>query len=75
MEPIDAVNYLPRAAPNAVFLQFGSRDTRPSPADGRETADATSKPEQAKWYDAEHELNDQARVDRGNWLAQRLGVG
>jgi cephalosporin-C deacetylase-like acetyl esterase len=74
MEPIDAVNYLPHVAPNAVFLQFGSQDTRPSPADGHEAADATSKPKEAKWYDAEHELNDQARADRESWLAERLGV-
>ena len=29
MKPIDAVNYLPHVAPNALFLQFGSEDTRP----------------------------------------------
>jgi dienelactone hydrolase len=75
MKPIDAVNYLPHAAPNAVVLQFGQLDTRPSPAQGREAADATSSPKKVQWYDGDHELNEQARLDRANWLVQRLGVG
>jgi dienelactone hydrolase len=74
MKPIDAVNYLPHTAPNAVFLQFGQLDTRPSPADGREAVAAASAPKKAQWYDAEHELNEQARRDRADWLAERLGL-
>jgi uncharacterized protein len=75
MKPIDAVNYLPHVAPNALFLQFGQEDTRPSPADGREVLSAASAPKKAQWYDGGHELNEQARTERENWLAQRLGVG
>jgi dienelactone hydrolase len=74
MHPIDAVNYLPHAAPNAVFLQFGEEDTRPGPEDGQEAAEATSDPKQAEWYPAGHELDDQALADRQQWLAERLGV-
>lgn len=74
MKPIDAVNYLPYAAPNAVFLQFGQLDTRPSPAEGRDAAVAASSPKRVQWYDGDHELNDQARQDRANWLAERLGL-
>jgi dienelactone hydrolase len=74
MKPIDAVNYLPYAAPNAVFLQFGQLDTRPSPAQGREAASATSSPKKVQWYDGDHELNEQALQDRATWLAERLGV-
>jgi pimeloyl-ACP methyl ester carboxylesterase len=75
MKPIDAVNYLPHAAPNALFLQFGKEDTRPSPADGREVVGAASAPKKAQWYDGGHELNAKAQAERENWLAQRLGVG
>jgi dienelactone hydrolase len=74
MKPIDAVNYLPHVAPNAVFLQFGAQDTRPSPEESRAAADSASKPKQVKSYEAEHELNAQARADRESWLARRLGV-
>ncbi len=75
MKPIDAVNYLPHVAPNALFLQFGSEDTRPSPEMGHEVEDAASKPKQAKWYEGGHELNDQALAERDGWLAERLGAG
>lgn len=75
MKPIDAVNYLPHVGPNALFLQFGSQDTRPSPEMGHEVGDAASKPQRAKWYEGGHELNDQALADRDDWLAERLGAG
>jgi dienelactone hydrolase len=74
MKPIDAVNYLPHVAPNALFLQFGSEDTRPSPEMGKEVQAAASMPKQAKWYEGGHELNDQARAEREDWLAERLGA-
>jgi predicted esterase len=75
MKPIDAVSYLPHVAPNALFLQFGSEDTRPSPEMGKEVQAAASSPKQAKWYEGGHELDDQARAERQDWLAERLGVG
>jgi dienelactone hydrolase len=74
MEPIDALEYLPHAAPGAVYLMFGEQDTRPGPADGKEVFAATSAPKKIGWYDAEHELNDQARADARAWLVQRLGA-
>jgi dienelactone hydrolase len=75
MKPIDAVEYLPHAAPSSLFLMFGRQDMRPSPAEGREAFAAASSPKKIGWYDAEHELNDQARADARAWLAQRLGAG
>lgn len=74
MKPIDAIDYLPHVAPNALFLQFGNQDTRPSPAQGREVQAAASSPKQAKWYDGGHELNDQAEKERDDWLVERLGA-
>ena len=74
MKPIDAVDYLPHVAPNALFLQFGSEDTRPSPEMGKKVQAAASMPKQAKWYEGGHELNDQARAEREDWLAERLGA-
>jgi hypothetical protein len=64
MKPIDAVNYLPHVAPNALFLQFGNEDTRPSPEQADEVEAAASSPKQAKPYDGGHELNDQALAER-----------
>jgi predicted esterase len=75
MKPIDAVSYLPHVAPNALFLQFGSQDTRPSPAMGKDVEAAASSPKQAKWYEGGHELNDHALAERDDWLVERLSAG
>jgi hypothetical protein len=75
VKPIDAVEYLPHAAPSAVYLVFGRQDTRPSPADGKAVFAATSSPKKIGWYEAEHDLNDQAKADARAWLIERLGAG
>jgi dienelactone hydrolase len=72
IEPYDAVNYLGDVAPNALYLQFGEQDTAPSPEQGREMMDVASEPKEMHLYDAGHELNDVAKADRANWLAQRF---
>jgi hypothetical protein len=74
MQPIDAINYLPHAAPSAVFFQAGELDTRPSPEDTQEAFAATSGPKKLQMYDAEHDLNPQAKADARAWLLQQLGV-
>ena len=75
MQPIDAVEYLPHAAPSAVFLQAGELDTRPSPEDTQEAFAAASDPKKLQLYDTEHELNAQAKADARAWLLERLGAG
>jgi dienelactone hydrolase len=75
MQSIDAINYLPHAAPSAVFLQAGELDTRPSPEDTQEAFAATSDPKKLETYDAEHELNEQAKADARAWLLDQLGAG
>ena len=75
MEPIDAINYLPHAAPSAVFLQAGELDTRPSPADTQEAYAAASDPKKLQMYDTEHDLNAQAKADARAWMLGQLGVG
>jgi hypothetical protein len=73
MQSIDAINYLPHAAPRAVFLQAGKLDTRPSPEDTQEAFAATSDPK-LQMYDTEHELNARAKADARAWLLDRLGA-
>ena len=72
IEPYDAVNYLGDVAPNALYLQFGEQDTAPSPEQGQEMMDVASEPKELHLYDAGHELNDEAKADRANWLAERF---
>jgi dienelactone hydrolase len=75
MQPIDAINYLPHAAPSAVFMQAGEQDTRPSPEDTQEAFAATSDPKKLQMYDTEHDLNAQAKADARAWLIEQLGAG
>jgi hypothetical protein len=75
MEPIDAINYLPHAAPSALFFQAGELDTRPSPEDTQEAYAAASDPKKLQMYDTEHDLNAQAKADARAWMLGRLGVG
>jgi dipeptidyl aminopeptidase/acylaminoacyl peptidase len=75
MRPIDAVEYLPRAAPSALYFMFGKEDTRPSPVDARQIYAAASSPKKIGWYDAEHELTEEAHADGRAWLSARLGAG
>jgi dienelactone hydrolase len=74
IRPYDAVEYLDDVAPNAVYFQFGEQDTAPSPDQGEQQLDAASQPKQADFYDTGHDLDAEARADRADWLAQRLGA-
>jgi hypothetical protein len=75
MQPIDALNYLPHAAPSGVFLQAGELDTRPSPDDTQEAFAAASDPKKLQMYDTEHDLNPQAKADARAWIIEQLGAG
>ena len=41
---------------------------------GEVSAPPASDPKQIHFYDAGHELNDEARADRASWLAERFGL-
>lgn len=75
MADLDAVKYLPHVAPNAVLLQFGSKDNAPSPAEAKQTAQAASEPNEVRAYDGGHNLNAGATSERIAWLLDRFGVG
>ena len=69
---VDAVNFVERSAPAAVFLQFGRRD-KPIPARIARIGFAHfQQPKRMAFYAAGHELNSAARIDRARWLAGRL---
>jgi len=69
---LDAIHYIGHASPSALFFQFAERDeyiTREAALQFYETG---SEPKAIQWYDALHELNDQARLDRVKWLSRQL---
>jgi hypothetical protein len=55
-----------------VFLQYGSRDSGISIERAQQYAAVVSEPKQLKIYDAEHNLNTEARRDRIHFLIEQL---
>jgi dienelactone hydrolase len=74
MEVTNPAPYVSHAAPAALLLQSGQRDTTFPEQDAKALYDAASSPKTLRWYDADHNLNEQARQDRAEWLASQLGV-
>lgn len=69
---VDPVRYVSRAGAAFVF-QNGRADPGSPQADVEALVRAAKGPKEQRWYDAPHELNDQARDERDAWLVQLLG--
>src|SRR5436190_9452398 len=69
---LDQGKFISHAAPANVFLQYGSRDSGITPERAAEYAAIVSEPKQFKIYDADHNLNADARRDRIHFLVEQL---
>jgi len=69
---LDSVLYVSRAAGTAFLFQNGRLDPDSPPADVDALVTAARGAKEQRWYDAPHELNEQARADRDAWLVQLL---
>ena len=74
MTPIESIRFIPNAAPTALFFQAGRFDTAVLPADTQTLYDAASAPKEIRWYETGHGLNQQAMMDRHDWLHQQIGI-
>lgn len=74
MEPVEPIRFIGRAAPAHLLFQNGKQDDLVPPADGRAYQEAGSEPKTVLWYDAGHQLNDQATRDRHEWFAKEVGI-
>lgn len=77
LAPLDSINYIGRAAPSALFLQFARHDEVTSERDAWRCYHAASEPKDARWYDSGHMLlgsNPEGRRDRAEWLGSRLDL-
>ena len=74
MTPIEAVRFIPGAAPTALLFQIGRFDTAVLPEDAQAVYDAASSPKEVRYYDTGHVLNSQAVIDRFAWLAKQVGI-
>ena len=72
---VDPINYIGHVAPSALFLQFAKKDIYPNEEKAASYGKAASNPKLVKTYDAGHELNDEARRDRAEWLRKQIGIG
>jgi cephalosporin-C deacetylase-like acetyl esterase len=68
----DSVTFVRHSAPRAVFLQNGRSDTPLPERIVRKSFEYFQEPKQLEFYDAGHELNATARMDRAKWLQGRL---
>jgi len=72
---MDAINYVPHAAPTPLLFQFARYERYFNEAAMLKYARAASEPKLVKWYDTGHDLNDlQALFDRASWLRRQIGI-
>jgi dienelactone hydrolase len=69
---LDAIHYIGHAAPATLLFQFGALDSNVPDTAAGEFYAAASQPKLIRWYDAGHALNEQARLDRADWLGSGL---
>lgn len=74
MAPIEPIRFIGLATPTPLLLQSGRTDDLVPAADARVVHDAAPEPKTVIWYDAGHGLNQQASLDRQNWLAEKIGL-
>ena len=72
-QPLDALNYVPRAAPVQLLFQFARFERFFSDAAMNRYFQAASEPKAVLWYDTGHDLNDiQTLLDRATWLQKQI---
>jgi cephalosporin-C deacetylase-like acetyl esterase len=71
LAPLDPTRHLARVGRLPVLFQFAMRDKFVTKEAADALVESAAGPKEARWYDAEHELNADATRDRLAWLRQR----
>ena len=74
MTPIEPIRFISHASPTALLLQNGQLDNLVPAADAEELHAAAPNPKTIRWYSAGHGLNQQAVLDRHDWLHEQVGL-
>ena len=74
MTPIEPIRFIAHAAPTPLLLQSGRVDNLVPAADAEELHAAAPEPRTIRWYDAGHGLDQQALLDRLDWLREKIGT-
>ena len=69
---IDTVDYVDNLAPTRLLLQGGEYDSVIPHSEIELLGRAASEPKELRWYDADHDLGEQAAKERLSWLADQL---
>jgi predicted esterase len=73
MTPIEPIRFIPHAS-SALLLQSGRLDNLVPAADAEALHAAAPASRTIRWYDAGHGLDQQAQLDRLDWLHERIGL-
>ena len=72
---LDAIRFIPKAAPVSVLMQFGHFEEHFDRDSANRYIVAASEPKKVVWYDSAHDMNDpQALRDRYAWLVGHVGL-
>lgn len=72
---LDAIRYVPHAAPIPLLFQFARYERYFSREDMNQYYSAASMPKEIRWYSTGHDLNGlQVLTDRARWLADKLAT-
>ena len=74
MVPIEPMRFVQFVKPTPLLLQSGKLDELVSEADAQSLHKAAPEPKTILWYDAGHNLTQQATLDRHDWLVQQIGL-
>jgi dienelactone hydrolase len=72
MSQLDGIHFIGHATPAALLFQNARHDALNSEQEVLDFQQAASEPKLVKWYDAYHQLNDEAEQDRAEWLSKQL---
>jgi uncharacterized protein len=74
MRPVEGIGYVDRVKPGSILFQNGRQDPY-VPADKAALLHRTAGPSHTvQWYESGHALPAQARIDRWQFLSERIGI-
>ena len=74
MVPIEPIRFIGLAKPTPLLLQNGRLDEFVLQADAQLLHNAAPEPKRLLWYNAGHNLNQQALFDAHDWLVEQIGL-
>ena len=74
MVPIEPIRFIGLAKPMPLLLQNGQSDEFIPTADAQLLHNAAGEPKKTLWYNAGHNLTQQALYDSHDWLVEHIGL-